>query len=129
MRVVLPFVLCGGAGTRLWPLSREAFPKQFHSIATTKTLFQETCLRFVGAPFLKPTILANRKHRFLIADQLDAIGIEAAAIGREREAKNPAPSACIAALMAMRQHPDALLLVAPSDHLIGDANAFRAAVV
>jgi mannose-1-phosphate guanylyltransferase/mannose-6-phosphate isomerase len=73
MRVVLPFILCGGAGTRLWPLSREAFPKQFHSIGTSKTLFQESCLRLRGAlrsaRRRSSTILANRKHRFLIADQ------------------------------------------------------------
>lgn len=85
MRVVLPFILCGGAGTRLWPLSREAFPKQFHSIGTSKTLFQESCLRLRGAPFGKATILANRKHRFLIADQLDEVGIESGSIVLERE--------------------------------------------
>jgi len=125
MRKLLPYILCGGAGTRLWPLSREAFPKQFHSIAASKTLFQETCLRLCGAPFGTPMILANRKHRFLIADQLDAIGIEQANIVLEREARNTAPSACIAALMTMRQEPDALLLLAPSDHLIADADAFK----
>jgi mannose-1-phosphate guanylyltransferase/mannose-6-phosphate isomerase len=129
MRKLLPYILCGGAGTRLWPLSREAFPKQFHSIAASKTLFQETCLRLCGAPFGTPMILANRKHRFLIADQLDAIGIEQANIVLEREARNTAPSACIAALMTMRQEPDALLLLAPSDHLIADADAFKAAIV
>ena len=129
MRAVLPFILCGGAGTRLWPLSREAFPKQFHSIGSSNTLFQETCIRLGGAPFGTLTILANRKHRFLIADQLDAIGIEPATIVLEREARNTAPAACIAALIAMRQDPDALLLLAPSDHLIADADAFKAAIV
>jgi mannose-1-phosphate guanylyltransferase/mannose-6-phosphate isomerase len=129
MRVVLPFILCGGAGTRLWPLSREAFPKQFHSIGTSKTLFQESCLRLRGAPFGTTTILANRKHRFLIADQLDEIGIESGAIVLEREARNTAPPACIAALMAMQLDPDALMLLAPSDHLIEDGGAFKAAIV
>jgi mannose-1-phosphate guanylyltransferase/mannose-6-phosphate isomerase len=129
MRVVLPFILCGGAGTRLWPLSREAFPKQFHSIGTSKTLFQESCLRLRGAPFGKTTILANRKHRFLIADQLDEVGIESGAIVLERDARNTAPTACIAALMAMQLDPDALLLLAPSDHLIADGDAFKAAIV
>jgi mannose-1-phosphate guanylyltransferase/mannose-6-phosphate isomerase len=129
MRSVLPFVLCGGAGTRLWPLSREAFPKQFHSICTSKTLFQETSLRLRGGPFGTLTILANRKHRFLITDQLDAIGIKPATIVLERDARNTGPSACIAALMAMRQDPDALLLLAPSDHLIADADAFKASIV
>jgi mannose-1-phosphate guanylyltransferase/mannose-6-phosphate isomerase len=81
-------------------LSREAFPKQFHSIGTSKTLFQETCIRLLGAPFGTLTILANRKHRFLVADQLDAIGIEQARIVLEREARNTAPVACVAALMA-----------------------------
>jgi mannose-1-phosphate guanylyltransferase/mannose-6-phosphate isomerase len=129
MRVVLPFILCGGAGTRLWPLSREAFPKQFHRIGASNTLFQECCLRLRGAPFGETTILANRKHRFLIAEQLEAIGVESAAIVLEREARNTAPAAGITALMAMRQDPDALLLLAPSDHLIADTDAFRAAIV
>lgn len=128
MRSVLPFVLCGGAGTRLWPLSREEFPKQFHTIASSMTLFQETCIRLRGAPG-KPTILANWKHRFLIADQLDTIGIARVTIVLEREARNTAPAACIAALLAMRQEPDALLLLAPSDHLIADAGAFKAAII
>jgi mannose-1-phosphate guanylyltransferase/mannose-6-phosphate isomerase len=129
MRVVLPFILYGGAGTRLWPLSREAFPKQFHSIGTSKTLFQESCLRLRGAPFGTTTILAKRKHRFLIADQLDEVGIESGALVLEREARNTAPTACIAALMAIRLDPDALMLLAPSDHLIDDADAFKASIV
>ena len=80
MRKVLPFILCGGAGTRLWPLSREAFPKQFHRLTGQETLFQETCRRFSGPLFGDLCILANRRHRFLIAEQLEAIGLPAKGI-------------------------------------------------
>src|SRR5262245_59044031 len=116
---VWPYILCGGSGTRLWPLSREAFPKQFHRIGSPRALFQETCLRLTGEPFAAATILANRKHRFVVAEQLEEIGAEARIV-LEREPRNTGPAACIAALMAMRDDEDALVLLAPSDHLIGD---------
>ena len=102
MHDVLPFILCGGAGTRLWPLSREAFPKQFHKIAGPETLFQQTCRRLVGKPFGKPFILANHRHRFLIEEQLEEIGLDAQSIVLEPTGKNTAPAACIAALICER---------------------------
>jgi len=87
MTAVSPFVLCGGAGTRLWPLSREAFPKQFHKIAGSETLFQQTCRRLSGDPFGSLSVLSNQKHRFLIADQLQGISAQAAKIVRAAQRK------------------------------------------
>jgi mannose-1-phosphate guanylyltransferase/mannose-6-phosphate isomerase len=128
LRKVSPFILCGGAGTRLWPLSREALPKQFHKIAWKETLFQQTCRRLTGDLFSDPIILSNQQHRFLIAEQLEDAGIEPARIVLEPVGKNTAPAACIAALVASRSDPDSLVLLAPSDHMIPDASAFARAV-
>jgi mannose-1-phosphate guanylyltransferase/mannose-6-phosphate isomerase len=128
MTDVSPFVLCGGAGTRLWPLSREAFPKQFHKIAGSETLFQQTCRRLSGDLFGSLSVLSNQKHRFLIADQLQGISAQAAKIVLEPVSRNTAPAACIAALMAARTDPESLVLLAPSDHVIPDASLFAKTV-
>jgi len=128
MSVVSPFILCGGAGTRLWPLSREAFPKQFQKIAGDETLFQQTCRRVSGGFFTAPYVLSNRKHRFLISDQLQDIGVEDATIVLEPAGRNTAPAACIAALMTERADPDSFVLLLPSDHVIADTDAFTASI-
>jgi mannose-1-phosphate guanylyltransferase/mannose-6-phosphate isomerase len=128
MHDILPFILCGGSGTRLWPLSREAFPKQFHKIAGSETLFQQTCRRLEGEPFGKPFILASQKHRFLIEEQLEEVGLDAQGIVLERAGRNTAPAACIAALIAQETGPEALVLLAPSDHMIADAQAFAESI-
>ena len=127
-QVILPFILCGGAGTRLWPLSREALPKQFHKIAGTETLLQETCRRLEGEPFTKQFILGNHQHRFLIREQLEEIGLDAEGILLEPVGRNTAPAACIAALIAEQIDKGALVLLAPSDHMIADTPAFARAV-
>lgn len=127
MSKILPFVLCGGAGTRLWPLSREAFPKQFHRLTGPQSLFQKTCQRLGSDIFGEPTILSNRQHRFLIVDQLREIG-QSARIVLEPVSRNTAPAACVAALVAHQSDPDALVLLAPSDHVIGDDASFAASV-
>lgn len=128
MQRVLPFILCGGAGTRLWPISREAFPKQFHKLVGSESLFQQTCRRFPGPLFGNPCIIANRQHRFLIAEQLEEISLTQASIILEPIARNTAPAACVAALIASKIDPDALLLLAPADHVIGDNEAFEKAI-
>ena len=128
MGAVSPFILCGGAGTRLWPLSREAFPKQFHRIASPETLFQQACRRLSGDLFGSLSVLSNQMHRFLIADQLQEIGIEAANIVLEPVTRNTAPAACIAALIAARDDPESLVLLAPSDHMVTDASLFAKSV-
>jgi mannose-1-phosphate guanylyltransferase / mannose-6-phosphate isomerase len=128
MRKVLPFILCGGAGTRLWPLSREAYPKQFHRLAGPETLFQQTCRRLSGPLFGELFVLSNHRHRFLIAEQLEEIGALAKNLVLEPVSRNTGPAACIAALIAARLDPDALVLLAPSDHMIADADTFASAV-
>ena len=128
MRKVLPFILCGGAGTRLWPLSREAYPKQFHRLTGPETLFQQTCHRLSGPFFGDLFVLSNYRHRFLVADQLEEIGAPAKNIVLEPVSRNTAPAACIAALIASRADADALVLLAPSDHMIADPGAFARAV-
>ena len=128
MQSVIPFILCGGAGTRLWPLSREAFPKQFHKLVGSDSLFQQTCRRFSGPLFSAPCIIANHRHRFLIAEQLEEISLTQATIVIEPIGRNTAAAACIAALIASKTDPDALLLLAPADHVIGDNAAFEKAI-
>jgi mannose-1-phosphate guanylyltransferase / mannose-6-phosphate isomerase len=128
MHRVWPFILCGGVGTRLWPLSREAYPKQFHRLTGHETLFQETCRRVTGPRFGELWILANHRHRFLIAEQLEEIGLEARNIVLEPVNRNTAPSAAIAALIAARQDPDALILLAPSDHMVANPDELVRAI-
>jgi len=128
MRPISPFILCGGSGTRLWPLSREAFPKQFHRLTGAETLFQQTCRRLAGPLFSDCTVLSNRRHRFLVAEQLDELGMATAKIVLEPVGRNTAPAACTAALMASEHDPDALVLIAPSDHMLAEVEPFLTAV-
>jgi mannose-1-phosphate guanylyltransferase/mannose-6-phosphate isomerase len=128
MPEVWPFVLCGGAGTRLWPLSREAFPKQFHRLVGPETLFQQTCRRLTGDLFRDLTVLSNHRHRFLIVEQLDEICGQAPRIVLEPVGHNTAPAACIAALQTAKSDPEAFVLLAPSDHMIAEASVFADAV-
>jgi len=128
MHQVLPFILCGGVGSRLWPLSREAYPKQFYRLTGPETLFQQTYRRLSGPLFGDIWVLANFRHRFLIAEQLEEIGAATSNLVLEPTGQNTAPAACIAALIAAGQSQDALILLAPSDHLIPDNEAFAGAV-
>ena len=128
MPQILPFILCGGAGTRLWPLSREAYPKQFHRLTGPDTLFQQTCQRLTGPRFGDLYVLSNHRHRFLVADQLEEIGAQVGRIVIEPEGRNTAPAACIAALIAAGEDEDALVLLAPSDHMVGDKEGFARAI-
>ena len=125
---VLPFILCGGAGTRLWPLSREAFPKQFHRLTGPQSLFQETCARLSGGDFGKLSVLSNHQHRFLIQEQLQELGSSDVNVVLEPASRNTAPAACVAALIGGRADRDALVLLAPSDHAIGDNLSFAESV-
>ena len=125
---VQPFILCGGAGTRLWPLSREAFPKQFHRLTSPQSLFQETCRRLSKGIFGELSVLSNHQHRFLIQEQLEEAGLGSANIMLEPASRNTAPAACVAALMAARRQTDTLVLLAPSDHAIGENVSFAESV-
>ena len=130
MSLIHPFILSGGSGTRLWPLSRKAYPKQFLALTGgDKSLFQMSCARFIASQFGAPTILGGDDHRFIIAEQMREMGVKPATIVLEPLARNTAPAAAIAALLASERGDDALLLLAPSDHVIADAEAFRQTVM
>jgi mannose-1-phosphate guanylyltransferase / mannose-6-phosphate isomerase len=124
-----PVLLCGGSGTRLWPLSRKSYPKQFSSLLGDLSLFQASAQRLTGSGFAKPLIVTGSDFRFIVTEQLDRIALEPAAILIEPAARNTAPATLAAALVIAAQTPDALMLVAPSDHVIPDAPGFREAVL
>lgn len=126
--MVYPVLLCGGSGTRLWPLSRQSFPKQFVSFSGAESLFQSSARRLTGPGFSPPLVVTSDQFRFIVKEQLDALGIAASATLIEPDARNTAPAVLCAALWLFRQDPDALLLVAPSDHVMPDAEGFRRAV-
>ncbi|HST43929.1 MAG TPA: sugar phosphate nucleotidyltransferase, partial [Luteimonas sp.] len=128
MTELQPVLLSGGSGTRLWPLSREAYPKQFLALSGAHTMLQDTWLRVAGLASAAPIVVANEEHRFLAAEQLRVVGVETAAILLEPMGRNTAPAIAAAALQAMAGGTDPLLLVLPSDHVVADAAAFRAAV-
>ncbi|WP_027245065.1 mannose-1-phosphate guanylyltransferase/mannose-6-phosphate isomerase [Leisingera daeponensis] len=125
---ITPVLMCGGSGTRLWPLSRESYPKQFTSLKGGKTLFQESVGRLSGQGFAEPIVVTNSDFRFIVTEQLLGVGIDPGAILIEPDRRNTAPAVLAAALHAFDEDPDALLIVAPSDHVIPDADAFRAAI-
>ena len=126
---LLPVILSGGSGTRLWPMSRAALPKQFLPLTSEQTMFQETVQRLQGISGLeKPLIVCNEEHRFLVAEQLRQIDQEPEAILLEPFGRNTAPAVALAALQAVQKHQDAILLVLPADHAIADRQAFHAAV-
>jgi mannose-1-phosphate guanylyltransferase/mannose-6-phosphate isomerase len=130
--MLIPVILSGGAGTRLWPLSRELYPKQFLPLTGERTMIQETALRAAGLPGVaEPIVVCNEAHRFLVAEQLRQVGVTPQAILLEPIGRNTAPAvavAAFAALAAAREGEEPLLLVLPADHVIGDLGAFRAAV-
>ena len=128
--MLVPVILSGGSGTRLWPLSRELHPKQFLPLVGEQTMLQDTVLRLEGLGSGAPIVVCNAHHRFLVAEQLRAIGVPAGEIVLEPVGRNTAPAVAIAALAALAgpAGEEAMLLVMPADHRIVDAAAFRAAV-
>ncbi len=127
MSSIQPVILSGGSGTRLWPLSREAYPKQFLPLAGQLTMLQATWQRVAPIASRGPLVIANEEHRFVAAEQLQQVGAAPAAIILEPVGRNTAPAIAVAALEATRDGADALLLVLPSDHVITDEAAFRSA--
>ena len=126
---ITPVILCGGAGKRLWPLSREASPKQFLALAESRTLLQSTALRTSGrAGFGELIVIAHADHRFLVAEQLRPLGIGPYRIVLEPTGRNTAPAATVGALLAAAADPDGLMLLMPADHVIGDVAAFHDAI-
>ena len=128
MAKLQPVLLSGGSGTRLWPLSREAYPKQFLPLVGEDTMLQATWRRVAPIADAPPIVVANEEHRFLAAEQLRLVGVGHAAILLEPVGRNTAPAIAAAALQARREGDDPVLLVLPSDHVVADAEGFRAAV-
>ena len=127
--MLIPLVLSGGSGTRLWPVSRKNLPKQFLSLMGQGTLFQQTVARTRLLPDVaSPIVVASEDHRFLVAEQLLESGIHDATIVLEPLPRNTAPAIALGALQAVEKDADALLLVLPADHLIGEEDSFRDAV-
>ena len=126
MLSITPVILSGGSGTRLWPSSRESYPKQFLPLTSDYSLLQQTIMRLQGVPnILPPVVVANFNHRFLVAEHLRAIGHEDIDIIIEPCAKNTAPAIALAALAQSLKNEDTLLLVLPADHLIQDLKVFQ----
>jgi len=127
---IIPIILSGGAGTRLWPLSRATYPKQFLNLYSTElTLIQETCRRVKEPGFFPPIIICNAEHRFIVAEQLRQINIESPTIILEPVGRNTAPALTIAALYVKEAYGEnAVMLAMPSDHIIKDSEKFLSAV-
>lgn len=128
MLPIIPVILSGGSGTRLWPLSREAYPKQFLPLVGDDTMLQATWKRVASLADKAPIVVANQEHRFMAAEQLRECKAIPDAIILEPVGRNTAPAIAVAALHALSQHEDALLLVLPSDHVVRDEHSFHSAV-
>ncbi len=131
--MLIPVILSGGAGTRLWPLSRELYPKQFLPLTGERTLLQETVARLDGLDRLlgkvaAPIVVCNEEHRFLVAEQLRTLGVAPGEILLEPAGRNTAPALTLAALSALRAGQDGVLFAMPADHVVKDTAAFQEAV-
>ena len=128
MTRITPILLCGGSGTRLWPLSRKSYPKQFVPLVGAETLFQASAKRLSGAQFAAPVVVTGSDFRFIVTEQLQEIGIDPGAVMIEPEGRNTGPAVLAAALHLQAHDPEALMLVAPADHVVPNPEAFRDAV-
>ncbi|MAZ20492.1 mannose-1-phosphate guanylyltransferase/mannose-6-phosphate isomerase [Roseovarius sp.] len=126
--MIFPVLLCGGSGTRLWPLSRKSYPKQFADVTGDESLFQASTRRFSGEGFGAPLVVTGDPFRFIVTEQLDALGVKPAGILIEPEGRNTAPAAAAAALFALHKDPEAMILLVPSDHAVPQPEMFRDAV-
>jgi len=123
-----PVILAGGSGTRLWPISRKGYPKQFTPLLGDESLFQASVRRLSGTEFAPPVVVTGDAFRFIVSEQIADCGLDPGAIVIEPDGRNTAPAALVAALLIRGADPDALMLVAPSDHAIPQADRFRSAV-
>jgi len=127
--VIYPLILSGGSGSRLWPLSRALYPKQFHALFGEDSLLQQTARRVHGVEGIAaPLVVCNDEHRFIVAEQLRAAGVQPAGIILEPQGRNTAPAAAIGALAALALDPAALVLVLPADHRIEGVSTLHAAL-
>ncbi len=125
---IVPVILAGGTGSRLWPVSRSYYPKQFHKLLGPHSFLQATLLRAAQVSPVAPILVCNEEHRFLVAEQCRAVDVAWDQLILEPEGRNSAPAIALAAWHAVAENPDAVLLVMPSDHLISDEAAFTEAV-
>ena len=128
MLPIIPVILSGGSGTRLWPVSREAYPKQFLPLVGKDTMLQATWKRVAAIAGAAPIVVANQEHRFMAAEQLRECNATPQALILEPVGRNTAPAIAIAALQALAAGEDGLLLVLPSDHVVRNEKAFHQAV-
>lgn len=126
--MLLPIVMAGGSGSRLWPLSRSLYPKQFISLASDKTMLQETIARLRGIEHQAPVVICNEEHRFIVAEQLRQSNAHHSGIILEPVGRNTAPAIALAALHATQNGEDPLMLVLAADHIIQNDRAFTQAV-
>lgn len=126
--MITPVLLCGGSGTRLWPLSRKSYPKQFVPLMSEQTLFQSSAQRLSGEHFKSPIVLTHSDFRFIVTEQLSSVGIDPGAVLIEPAGRNTAPAILAAALYLEKTDPGTMMLIAPSDHVVPDIEAFRTAV-
>lgn len=127
--MIIPVILAGGSGTRLWPLSRELQPKQMLTLTDNHTMLQNTLLRLAGmAETARPMVICNETYGAMVDSQLRDINMPASSIFLEPVGRNTAPAVAVAALQAAAKNPEALILVLPADHLIQDISAFHAAL-
>ncbi|MBF9058017.1 mannose-1-phosphate guanylyltransferase/mannose-6-phosphate isomerase [Rhodobacterales bacterium HKCCSP123] len=126
---ITPIILCGGSGTRLWPLSRRSYPKQFSALVGEGTLFQASVRRVARRGYRKPVVVTASDFRFIVTQQMAEAGVDPAAVLLEPEPRNTAPAILAAVLHIVETDPGALVLVTPSDHVVGDGDAFDAAVM
>ena len=125
---IVPVILSGGAGTRLWPMSRSMYPKQFIPLAGALSLLQQTCRRLNGVGTGSLLVVCNNEHRFLVAEQLRQVQAESPTILLEPVGRNTAPAIAAAALIARERDEDAVLVVLPADHVVRDLEAFERSV-
>lgn len=125
---IVPVIMAGGSGTRLWPLSRSLFPKQFLSLATNQSMLQETLKRTFGLDTSKAVLLCNENHRFLVAEQLRSLSYTGARILLEPAGRNTAPALALAAFDIINNREDGVMMVMAADHVIEDTQAFEDAV-
>jgi len=128
MQPIYPVILSGGSGTRLWPMSRTALPKQLLALNGARTMIQETVLRAKALGAAPPILLCSEGHRFLVAEHMRTIGVQPSAIVLEPFGRNTAPAAAVAALIVAQSDPTGIVLLMPSDHVVTDAAAFGDAV-
>lgn len=125
---ITPVILCGGSGTRLWPLSRKSYPKQFSALMGQESLFQASARRLTGVDYAAPVVVTANAFRFIVTEQLGGAGIKPGAVLIEPTGRDTAPAVLAAALYLAATDPDGMMLVAPSDHVIPDTDIFNATV-